>query len=227
MVYYKKHSVRIFNFVLVLLMTSFLGVNIMTAEEGSIQQEYNEEYSRIKELASENSIGDKRQEIWEHQYNIVKLGPAVLPYIIESLEKYNDVYLGDPLLMITWKRFDRSEYENPDAYGSVHATNELHIKWWKEGRRNTSEKFEMRYKKWKDLKKAGKTKEAEDQKLNIRHLGIDALPQMMERIESGDSELIPLVSSVTRDDLPSTSSITQATDWWRQRKSFWQLPPLE
>jgi len=165
-------------------------------------------------------------------WGIVKLGPPALPYIIEKIAQ-GDWRLGGCVLMISKKRFYRSDYADVRAYGDAITTAGMYVEWWHEGRKHAAEQFETLYQQWKGLKAQGQDNGAADQYERIRGLGIAALPYIIEKVEQGDGDLIPLVSRLTSgaggapDAVRSRASAAECLDWWDKNKQKWTLPPLE
>jgi hypothetical protein len=170
--------------------------------------------------------------------DLVKVGVPAIPFLISKVQ--DDHLVGHALYRIIKKDFqvkrvtkisgdvwcvpefsDMQEIQGPPDYRV------LWKRWWEEGRKETPAKFDSLYDELKNYKSSGKDDMAQENLQKIQNLGIDVLPLAMDKITEGEGDFIPVVSYLTDHDLPSTSTVTQARDWWSQRKTFWQLPPVE
>jgi hypothetical protein len=193
----------------------------------TFQKEY-EAYLKASKIDNEespvrsSSLGPRG---FKHMHNIAKMGPTVLPDLIEKLENTGDLGLNFPIILITKKSFLRSEWPQ-GRYGDSTTEAKLFIEWWSTGRKQTTQYFAERYSKWKKLREQGNEKESEakEELENIRALGIAALPMIIEKVEKGDKELIPIVSKLTDSQVEENASIPQCTAWWRDNKQKWFIP---
>jgi len=164
---------------------------------------------------------------------IVKLGPPVVPFIIEKMEKNPDDYhFNYAIMLITMKGIERSEIPNfKKIRDNVDLTNKetakLYVKWWKSERKNDPEKFRKYYKEWKKIDKTNIDKNHNDIYLKMKRLGISVLPNIIEEIKKGDTSLISLVSSNTRKSVKEDATIGEVVAWWEANKEDWTLPPVE
>jgi hypothetical protein len=57
----------------------------------------------------------------------------------------------------------------------------------------------------------------------IARLGIPALPLLIEKIEQGETDLIPLVSQLVDKELPEDATQQQCLEWWDNNKDKWTI----
>jgi len=198
--------------------------------------QFEERYQALQEYLASGEAGARDPLLTgkgiKLYWGIIKLGPPALPYIIEKIEQ-GDWRLGGCVLMISKKRFYRSDYADVRAYGDAITTAGMYVEWWHEGRKDTVEQFETLYQQWKDLRGQGQDEGAADKYERIRGLGIAALPYIIKKVEQGDVDLIPLVSRLTSgaggapDAISSTASAAECLDWWNKNKQRWTLPPVK
>ncbi len=170
---------------------------------------------------------------------LVKLGIPAVPYMFERLKENR--YLGGALHEITGWSFDWvrvgdtprewtwSVEEFPDmvSQSGPPDTVATWLRWWHGGRNQTPQWFAQRYGEWKALKAAGKDKEAAEKYQRIKDLGIAALPCMIERVELGDTDVMPAMSALTDGELPAKANAATCLAWWAANKHKWTLPPVE
>jgi len=186
------------------------------------QQEY-ESYLKASEKdfeespVSSSSLGARGLK---HMHNIAKMGPKVLPYIMEKVTQTKDMNFTLPLSIITGKRFLKSEWPGGKLSGSRTKV-KLYISWWSNGRKLTPLQFNERYARLMELRDADKKDEVSECINEIRKLGIAALPMIIEKVKEGDKELIPIVSRLTDGQVEENASISQCATWWRDNKQQW------
>ena len=201
-----------------------------------IKGEFEERYEALQQYLDSGEAGARDPLLttqgWRLYLKITQLGPPGLPYIIEKIDQ-GDWRLGGCVLMITKKRFNRSDYTDVRAYGDAITTAGMYVEWWHKGRKHTGEQLATLYQQWKDLTGQGEDEAARDKYERIRGLGIAALPYIIEKVEQGDVDLIALVSRLTSgaggapDAISSRASATECVDWWNKNKQKWTLPPVE
>ncbi len=165
---------------------------------------------------------------------IIDMGPSVVPFIIVMFEQE----LSDPtwdnqsrsnmlglISMITWKAF-RDKNDWPEGkYGNHEIEMALYVKWWKEGRKETPRKFADLYVKWDQFKNEDKTKEADETLDQIRFMGIEVLPLVIQKISDGDERLLPFINKLMRknvvEDHPTRESVLK---WWQANESLLRFP---
>ena len=192
--------------------------------------------------------------------DIVALGPRVVPLLVEKLESDPNCWpLGKAIEEVARlklrRRYDKiarrtvfadfpemPERVNPYAY------------WWRTGRRMRRTKFDGAYEKWKAARLSGVTTlrtevaalqpesftienvvhktslgEAYEE---MRSMGIDILPLLIQKFNDGDHDLLPLFGELTDGrgitHIGSLKDRVRFTlEWWEKNKEDWLLPPAE
>ncbi|MBN1803649.1 MAG: hypothetical protein JW837_00220 [Sedimentisphaerales bacterium] len=184
----------------------------------ALQKTFETEYKAWKKHCESVSFSSKTSDRLKSQHfrNMVALGPKILPFIEEkSLEDKNFQWTGWLGLYIT--KINPDPTINPWAKESM-------FNWWKGGRKQTRERFEFLYQKWKNDKLKGDSVETDKTKNSIRALGIATLPFLIEKIKQGDNELIEVVSKLTDGKVKRNATIRQSLDWWGRDKEDWLIP---
>lgn len=201
-----------------LLMT--ICVSHVCVAEGQTQKAFEEKYQAWKTWVKNNPL------LSDYTTNpkfgeIVSLGPPVLPYIVEKIEKSGDFHLVHAISRITKKQFEKTDWPQGTLGDSITAS-KMYVQWWKEGRFKTGERFAKLYSKWKTLKSEKKDKEAKETYRQIVNLGIPVLPFLIENVET-EPEFIPAISKLTDRQLPATATGTECKQWWENNKQKWEL----
>lgn len=221
-----------------MLATTFilaLCVASMSKAPENIKEEFEQKYRVWREYISSHpefrllSIAGPQFECPQFK-EIVKVGPPVLPYVVQKIEE-------NPNEQLLWKAIEEiakvkilAEYDKakrmavfPD-FPNVTPGEEVYVYWWKTARKETPKRFEMLNAEWEELKNEGKEDEAKEKYKEIRHLGIAALPMMMDKVGEGDRELVAVVSELTAGKVDPNASIPQCVSWWEQNKEDWLIP---
>ena len=98
-------------------------------------------------------------------------------------------------------------------------------RWWVEFRPQVPQRFAALYKEYNSLKDQGKKEEAEQKFQRIKDLGIDVLPLLIDKIQQGDTSLIPAVAYLTDKKVPESASPSECVSWWAANKAKFTLPP--
>jgi len=161
----------------------------------------------------------------EHYRTIVAMGPRVLPYIVEK-------HAADPNFGWTgWAWIEVARIiPNPKINRWAQ---ESMLNWWEEGRKQAKKRFELLYDELIKFRKEG-SKEGVDKTLkSIKAIGIICLPYVMEKIQSGNYELLPVVHNIIPElvsrelDISSLSQSEQAEAYltsWKRNKEKWLIP---
>lgn len=116
-----------------------------------------------------------------------------------------------------WKLFTYLNFPEPDdiqleGYPSLKAWS----CWYKNGKTRTERKFEENYTIYKhDANK--------DNRKKVADLGIAVLPQLIKKIEQGESDLIPLVAELTDNEVNQDAKAEEVINWWTENKATWQI----
>ncbi|MGI6459702.1 MAG: hypothetical protein ACOX5J_06340 [Candidatus Hydrogenedentales bacterium] len=101
----------------------------------------------------------------------------------------------------------------------------LFERWWVEFRPQVPQRFAALYKEYNSLKDQGKKEEAEQKFQRIKDLGIDVLPLLIDKIQQGDTSLIPALAYLTDKKVPESASPSECVSWWAANKAKFTLPP--
>lgn len=167
---------------------------------------------------------------------IIEIGVPVLPYIVVKISE--DRTLCHALFRITRWRYhierqgvDPSEYvwfveEFPELQQRDGPPDrvELWLYWWREGRKQTPQRFNMLHGEWQGLKKKRKIEEAQEKYQRIIDMGIVVLPYLIEKITEGDTALIPAVSKLTDGEVKTDDNPEDCVEWWNKNKEKWYIP---
>lgn len=211
-------------------------VIILNAEE-NIEKQFEIKYQAWKEYISRpeitvQSIAGERFECTQFQ-EIVKLGLPVLPYIIRKMEENPDErLLWKAIEEITKVKIRGKYYKQKNVFifpnfPDWKPRENVYLYWREKGRKQTPEQLEISFTNWKYLKKQGKEEEARKKYQKIKDLGIATLPYVMEKIQQGEIELIPIVSYLTDDAVKKDLTPSECVEWWNKNKDKWILPPVE
>jgi hypothetical protein len=155
---------------------------------------------------------------------IAGMGMRGLPYAIEMF-KNGDYRLSQTVRNVLLKKqFELNEL--PKGYkGSDEDYAKLILKWWPNGKKDTQDKFTKYYGQYVELKKQKNESKANEELNSIRNLGVAALPFLIEKIQNGDTDLIPMVVQfTTRRELPLNATQAQVLAWWEKDKQNWLVP---
>ncbi len=196
------------------------------ASETDVREQFEKKYHAWKVWVTDHPYSSTHTSNSEFAA-IVKLGLPILPLLVEKIENsQSDFHLQAAIFRITKKRFERSQWPKGD-YGGGQTAAELYVQWWNEGRKHTANEFATKYAARKEAIKQGETEKADRLLKEITWLGIDALPQIIEKIEAGDKSLIPIVSKLTDGAVEVKSSKSDCLDWLENNKDKWVMPPIE
>lgn len=88
--------------------------------------------------------------------------------------------------------------------------------WWNEGRKFTPEIFKRKYEAYQTAKNSGKNNELEKTYIKLQNMGIIILPKLLEKIESGNKELIPMFKYLS--DQKNLKTVEDCKTWWKENK---------
>ena len=157
---------------------------------------------------------------------LVEMGPAAVPFLIEKMEKREDANLFprqfSAVAKITRKRFPTSEYSSAARAGTM---GDLFVRWWKVERKQTPARFATLSQEWERCLKEGDRDRAQEASDQIRDMGVDALPLVIEKIKGGEQRFVPLVAQIMGEpvggDVPTPDSVLQ---WWAANEKLVRLP---
>jgi len=155
----------------------------------------------------------------EYYDAIVDLGLPAVPYLIEKMKQGRLVFT-EFVHEITGKRFTVYEEGFPEG---ARACTKAMIEWWSNAREETPKRFEQLYSERKKLLDQGKDEEAKKKEIQIRCLGLAALPLIMEKAREGDTTLHPIVEGITNGKTKDMSQPQLAT-WWEKNQGQLRIP---
>lgn len=225
---------------LVLLASSY---SIICAEEATkpvdIASIFQERYdtwrmARAKWWKDHSSYSDRPQ--LPEDIALQEIGPSAINFWIAMFEEQLKVKTWDNGLLTetidafwlnTWKAFDKSDYP-AGKYADQKITLQLYVDWWKEGRAKTPEKFDALFIEWDGYDRHGIKNKADKTVRKIFNMGVEIVPLVMEKIELGDTRLVPWVKGIMRTSVPwKTADLATVKDWWEKNKEKLKYPALE
>jgi hypothetical protein len=85
--------------------------------------------------------------------------------------------------------------------------------------KNTAEKFDLLYSRWKQAGDANNTIEEREYYYRIVNLGRDALPYVVEKLKAGDEETIKLISELN-SNIRGKATKAECLEWWDRMKKY-------
>ena len=166
---------------------------------------------------------------------IVKLGIPIIPFVVEKQQQ--DHLLGYALHKITKLKLhthrlgkDPNEWvwtveEFPDIREKQGPPDSrtLWLRWWREGRSLTDRRFASLYLEWEELKRQKADEEAERVYRRMIDLGVAALPNMMQKVELGGTDLIPAISELTDGKVQKKATASACLAWWERNRKNWTI----
>jgi hypothetical protein len=217
-----------------LLVAPAIGASV-DQEFERLYQEWQASRRQIVGISSDMDVNAvfKNNPAWR---KIVDLGVEAVPVIMEKMK--TDPHVSAALLEITKWRYHINRTGTPgnhvwtvEEFPDVHQTKgpplDLIERWWVEFRPQVPQRFAALYEEYNSLKDQGKKEEAEEKLLRIKDLGIDALPLLIDKIQQGDTSLIPAVAYLTDKKVPESASSSECVSWWAANKAKLTLPPTK
>jgi hypothetical protein len=174
---------------------------------------------------------------------IKKMGTLVIPLLISKIEAENkgdldfahaSLILHGAMQRLTKVNLHILKNKNSGTYsiedfptlGQRVELNlfEIWLYWWREGRKQTPQRFVTLYKDWTELKKQGKGEETKEKYQRIVDIGIIILPYLIEKIAQCDTALIPAVSKLTDGEVKIDAKSEECIEWWNKNKEKWYIP---
>ena len=220
------------------LVVSFVGGVALAGPSGVVRDEelrttFEERYGAWREWMAKYGYSSNSTKFFECDEfrNIVNMGLPVLPLIVEKIggEEQGARWLGEAVRRITKVKFRAERREDGRGYvfeefPGLKPGENVWLRWWKEGRRRTPQRFEKLCKEWKELRAQGKEEEAWEKYQRIRDLGIVALPCIMEKVEADEGWLIPALSYLTDNAVKPYAGPDECAAWWKQNRGNWTIP---
>jgi len=198
-----------------------LGQNIMAND---VRNEFEKSYQLWKEHCKKVAYSSRLEDRFNSPYyeEIIKLGPQILPYIVEKVRSDKD------FVWIAWAgrrvaSISSDPNVNPWAKESM-------LTWWEGGQKQTNERFELLYEEWKNARARGSYNEASRIEKKIKmSLGIAVFSPIMEKLEHGDENVIPLIQDMTDNEVNvKEQSVAEKVNtyktWWDGNKKRLTVP---
>jgi len=211
---------------LILLVVAIICLSIALLHKGKDNRQQIEAELEKKMQAWGNYIQEnpRSSDYTGNKYyrDIKDLGIPAVPFLMEKIKNGNWA-LSSAVDLITQKRFEYREYPGGTP-GGLQAEAKLLVQWWAKARKETPQKFKKLYAEWKNLKNQAIRNESKGKLEQIRNLGIAALPMIVQKIERGEEEFIPLMSRLTKGKVKMNATISGCLRWWRENKEKWLIP---
>lgn len=237
MVCQKENTImKIINYISVssLLLTFSFGI---FAQDNNLKSKFEELFPKWKEsiltAQPESKVSSRIRFDNSNFKEIVKLGVPILPLAIDKLKK-NDDWVGMLIPEITKTRIDSQFDKEKGVYvfedypdftykpqylrGNGETAKNIWVYWWEKGRKKTPELFAKKYANWKSAIDNGKPDETKKRYQDIQNLGIVALPEIVDKIKSGQKRLIPMFSYLVDNNVKETASPEECLKWWEDNK---------
>ncbi len=155
----------------------------------------------------------------------------VIPFFVEDMPKVGRGLEGacfkSAVKKISKKRFeDEIRWEIMKREKTLFYT---YIDWWENGEEQDIETFNALYASYQQ---SSKPEEKQELLTKIKHLGIRLLPKVMEKINQGDENFIPVIDHLTDGefnkrfkDQPGMSNKEKVQRWWQADKERWLVKP--
>jgi hypothetical protein len=133
--------------------------------------------------------------------------------------------LASALREITRKHFGRRTLID-DVYGDSDILIRSYTAWWERGRSMASRDFDVRLRTWKNARALGNAGETEECWNDIRDMGIDIYPLLVDKIRAGENELVPMIAAIARKPIAGDPATRESVlEWWTMEAEKWTLPP--
>lgn len=152
----------------------------------------------------------------EHFHAIVKMGIDALPLVAEKcIHDTNFHWIGWAWTTLTQMHNDPAT--NPWAKDSVRI-------WWEGGTELAMQRSSFLLNEMKNARTEGRHGDAHKAQKTLQALGIFSLQTLMEELKTGNSDVIPVIKSILRDELTATDT-KEILDWWDKNNHNYTLPP--
>ena len=169
-------------------------------------------------------------------FSLKAKGVSIIPSLIRDLQRTNYIYgvdlITDILKMKLNRTFDseKNEYLFADypqfneAYSKCNddvKTMDILPYWWYEGRKLTPQLFAKKYADYQAAKKSGNEKDIKAKYTLLQNMGVIILPDLLEKIEAGETDLIPMFSELGDQKDLKTAAVCRA--WWDANKKRYEV----
>ena len=169
-------------------------------------------------------------------FEIKNEGVIFIPALIRDLQKtkyvHDDKLITDILKMDLNRTFasEKNEYLFADypqfneAYSKCNddvKTMDILPYWWDHGRQMTPQLFAQKYADYQTAKKSGNEKDIKAKYTLLQNMGVIILPDLLAKIEAGETDLIPMFSELGDQKDLKTAAVCRA--WWDANKKRYEV----
>ena len=180
--------------------------------------------------SKKNGFSSRTEFYTEKFYNIISKGPEISQALILEFKQGNGtvvVFFPKLFKAVFDSSFDSKDkkwlftdypkyiYYPPGFHLNKVKNNDcIWIYWWDDGRKLTPEIFERKYVAYQEAKKSGREDEIKEMYANLQNMGIIILPNLLDKIENGSNDLIPMFCYLSdQNDLKNTEDCKK---WWKE-----------
>ncbi|HML74731.1 MAG TPA: HEAT repeat domain-containing protein [Anaerohalosphaeraceae bacterium] len=106
---------------------------------------------------------------------------------------------------------------------SKYVFREIWSRWYQNGKSLLEKKYKEKYDEYiktkKDPSQLEETRSRTRQ--DIVSLGVPALPMIIQKIEQGETDLVPVVAVLTNNEISKDANQTEVLQWWKENKERW------
>ena len=181
----------------------------------------------------QESISSRTDFYTESFEKILSYGPEIASFMMQKFKN------GNRDLIVFFSKIFKTEFDSyfdkqkkawifPDYPQYVYYPAGFHpdkprgnedsiwIYWWDNGRRSTAMIFEKKYQTYRSARKTGNDDDIKQTYIKLQNMGIIILPNLLEKIEAGDADLIPMFCFLCdRNDLKTADDCGR---WWESSK---------
>jgi len=193
----------------------------------SFEEKYKnwEDYISTPEISCSSSIA----KVYENKYfrEIASMGLSAIPLIVEKTK--SNYLIGSAITIIAKVQFRTKFDKKNDSISFVDfpelnsSGRKVYLNWWRDIHPNTKRYFDSFYADW-HLAMLTKSPEAREKSLRLMSLGVDALPFLIQKIESGEIDSVPFVSALTNGEIKLSTSGIDCVSWWAKNNAHWAIP---
>ena len=93
--------------------------------------------------------------------------------------------------------------------------------WWDHGRQLTPQVFARKYADYQAAKKSGNEKDIKAKYTLLQNMGVIILPDLLAKIEAGETDLIPMFSELIDQKDLKTAAVCRA--WWEANEKRYEV----
>jgi len=216
----QKHDIRVYAAAGLGILADANGVNVLI----STLRDKNP-HVRLQSMFALAKIGDMRaiKPILEAAVKDTKLDDFAFDACMRKMTKIN--FEGDysrERKESTFKDFpELGPLKRPEP-----VYKKVWIHWLNVGKERAKNHFDTHFQQWKTTKQAYPDRQPtiEHHKREMIKYGVAALPFLVETVQQGEAELIPMVSELTGRQVKETATREEILTWWNNNKQRWLIP---